>query len=96
MKYLGFERSMWADSYNFFLKYLNIDANDTKMWEELYKDYGDICKKYANHPMIRKLLISVVDDLECRCGTTLIEGKTYKEWEDNIQKSQEIGGESGK
>ena len=79
MAYLGIEKYIFSDVYNFFLKHKDT-PNEDYYWECCLQDAKLIWFKYHNYPLAKKMVLDVLDQLDFKKGHS-IEGKTYEEWE---------------
>lgn len=84
-KYLGIERNMWADSYSFFLKWVDsIPREDT--WEIIGHEADELVSKYNNHPTMVKLVLAAIEQLRYRFTPIKQNGLYYYEWENSIKR----------
>lgn len=83
-KYMGFERNIFSDAYNIFLKYRDLDKSDDRLWEELYNDYTVYMRKYYNYPLAAHVILGVFEGLECKSGAVNAYGHSYNEWNNAI------------
>lgn len=89
-KYAGIEKYIFADVYNFFLKYKDI-PNQNTYWKKCIADAEILNFKYKDHPLARCLVTSVINQLEHKiCGREL-NGLTHEQWEINLDIAHKIG-----
>jgi hypothetical protein len=81
-KYLGVEKYIFADVYNFFLKYKDIPDNDY-YWQCCVNEAKQISMKYKNYPLAMNMINNVLEQLEFKRSSKniILGGNTYKEWE---------------
>lgn len=77
--YDGFERGMWADSYNFFLKYRDIPDNEY-YWGLAVRDCTELCNKYHGHPVMVNIMNQTMLLLESKITNRPIGDFTYNQW----------------
>lgn len=80
-KYLGIEKYIFSDAYNLFLKYKDIDPNNSYYWECCMTDAKSLTSKYHDYPFARELILNVLGQLEFKLCDRTLDGKTYNEWE---------------
>lgn len=82
-KYLGIEKYIFADIYNFFLKYKDI-PNEDYYWECLVQDSKILMFKYKNHPLCKDMLLATMEQLEHKIGCRPRKGLTHEQWEETL------------
>lgn len=90
VKYNGIERYIFADIYNFFLKYKDV-PNEEYYWECLMQESRIISFKYREHPMVRSLLVATIVQLEHVISGKPIEGRTHEQWEERLDIAHKMG-----
>ena len=83
-KYTGIEKYMFSDAYNFFLKYKDMQNTDY-YWELCIKDARTLYFKYADHPLIRGLVSSTMQQLSHKVNNTVLCGLTPDQWEEKLK-----------
>ena len=89
-KYDGIERYIFADAYNFFLKYKDV-PNDEFYWEKIIADAKMLSFKYKDHPMLRGILGDVMNQLEHVINDKPLNKLTHEEWEKKLSLAHKIG-----
>lgn len=89
-KYDGIERYMFADVYNFFLKYKDMPKSDNN-WEKCIAESKLLAFKYKNHPLATSMIASTIVQLEHIINGRLQRGNTHDEWEKLLVASHTIG-----
>lgn len=82
-KYTGIEKYIFADAYNFFLKYVNV-PNDDYYCECCVADAKMLIFKYKDYPLAFNMIMSIVEQLEFKHMNRTMSGMTYEEWEKYI------------
>ena len=90
VKYDGIERYIFADIYNFFLKYKDV-PDEEYYWECLMQEARIINFKYKDHPMARSILVSTITQLEHVIAGKLREGLTHEQWEQKFDIAHKMG-----
>lgn len=80
-KYNGMEKYIFADVYNFFLKYKDIPNND-EYWNACRLDAQMLVEKYKMNYMAKEMMITTLHQLEHKICGTILSGYSYKQWED--------------
>lgn len=83
VKYNGIEKYIWSDTYNFFLKHHN-DSNTDESWNSLLEDARELSEKYNDHPLLRKILVQTIIQIESKVGGRYLDGKSYRQWEQEL------------
>ena len=83
VKYNGIEKYIWSDTYNFFLKHHN-DSNTDESWNSLLEDARELSEKYNDHPLLRKILVQTIIQIESKVGGRYLDGKTYIQCEQEL------------
>lgn len=82
-KYTGIEKYIFSDLYNFFLKYSNM-LNDDFYWDYCISDARALCFKYRNYPLARNMIVSVLGQIEFKVCNKVVDGRTYKQWDEYL------------
>ena len=82
-KYVGIEKYIFADVYNFLLKYKDI-PNEDYYWDCCVKDAHIITFKYKNHPLCVEMVASVLTQLQHIVCKTDVGGYTREQWEEML------------
>lgn len=83
-KYIGIEKYIFSDIYNFFLKYKDI-PNEDYYWECLVQDSRILLFKYKNHPLCKEMLLATMTQLEHKIGGKPSGGFTHEQWEMRLE-----------
>lgn len=89
-KYNGIERYIFADVYNFFLKYKDM-PNEDYYWENCLNDSQMLYFKYKNNPFARAMLSSTINQLEAKITGKLQAGLTYEQWDEQLKLAKKMG-----
>ena len=89
-KYNGIERYVFADVYNFFLKYKDMNNTDSN-WEKCIAEGNLLAFKYKNHPLATSMISSTIVQIEHIVNGRLLRGNSHKEWEELLIASHIIG-----
>jgi hypothetical protein len=89
-KYEGIERYIFADMYNFFLKYKDMPNTDY-YWEQCIGDSKILMFKYKNHPLAREIMSATIFQIEHTVKGTIIDNYTREEWEEKLKVAHKIG-----
>lgn len=82
--YRGIERGIYSDTYNFLLKYIQLDKLTERDWQSIVEEAANVCTKYKQHPMCVQMIGLCVQQLENKFGNKKLGAKTYNEWEHDI------------
>lgn len=87
--YTGIEKYIFADTYNFFIKYKDITGTD-KEWEDCIARAEEIRIKYKDYPLARTILNEVLHIIECEKNDLPIKACTglslkHEQWEELIK-----------
>ena len=88
--YAGIEKYIFADVYNFFLKYKDI-PNEDYYWECCVNDAKILCFKYKEHRLARSMITSVLEQLEHKVGNKPYKGLSHEQWEENLNIAHKVG-----
>jgi len=83
-KYLGIEKYIFSDVYNFFLKYKDM-PNENICWEVCLKDAEILYFKYKDHPFVRTMVTATISQIEHKVCNKPLLGLTHEEWEQNLE-----------
>lgn len=89
-KYNGIERYIFADAYNFFLKFKDMQNNDYN-WEMCIGEAKLLYFKYKNHPLARGVIASTVNQIEHVVIGKPLDGLTHQQWEDALSIAHKMG-----
>lgn len=89
-KYNGIERYIFADAYNFFLKFKDMQNNDYN-WNVCIQDANMIYFKYKNHPLARAIISSTINQLEHIITGGELEGLRHEQWEQKLDIAHKMG-----
>ena len=78
-KYNGIEKYIFADCYNFLLKYIDMQNTDY-YWEKCIEDAKILLFKYHNHNLCRSMVDSTLMQIECVVKGINIEGLSSEQW----------------
>ena len=90
VKYEGIERYIFADVYNFYLKFKDMENTDAN-WEKCISESKLLAFKYKNHPLATSMLASTTIQIEHSVNGRLLKGKSHDEWEQLLIASHKIG-----
>lgn len=79
-KYTGVEKYIFADVYNFFLKYKDVPNTDYH-WTCCIGEAKLLNFKYKDYPLARHMVIDILEQLELKICGKVIGGYTYDQWE---------------
>lgn len=88
--YSGIEKYIFADAYNFFLKYKDI-PNEDYYWECCVADAKSLCFKYKEHKLAMSLINSVLEQLEHKVAGRKSKELTHEQWEENLSVAHKVG-----
>ena len=88
--YNGIERYIFADTYNLFLKYKDVDNNDFN-WDMCIKDAEKLNLKYKNHPLARRVIDATMAQLEHIICSKQSNGLSRDDWEKVLEASHKMG-----
>lgn len=84
-KYDGIEKYISSQTYLFFLNYCNGTDTDS-YWDEVVDTGGKLCKEFDYHPMAVAFVGEYINQLEHKIGNKNRNGKTYRQWEQTLNK----------
>ena len=88
--YSGIEKYIFADVYNFFLKYKDI-PNEDYYWECCVNDAKTLCFKYKDHRLVKSMVSSVLEQREHKAGNKSYKNLSHEQWEENLSDAHKIG-----
>ena len=90
-QYLGIERYIFADVYNFFLKYKDTMPNDDIQWEKCTIDAQKLRDKYKGHPLACNMIMNTLEQLEHKSCNIPAGGFVHEHWEQLLADSHKMG-----
>ena len=88
--YYGIEKYIFADVYNFFLKYKDM-PNEDYYWEKCIGDAKLISFKYKEHRLARSMVNSIIEQLEHKICDKTYKGLLHEQWEKNLESVHKLG-----
>ena len=83
-KYNGIERKLFADVYNFFLRYKDM-PNEESTFDVIAKESSELAKTFCNHPFAIAMITATVTQLEHKIVGSETKGHSYVKWEEIIK-----------
>lgn len=89
-KYDGIERYIFADAYNFFLKYKDIPNQDS-YWEACINDAKRMYVKYKEYQFAREIITATMNQLEFIINKGKSKNYTREQWEQLLDTAHKFG-----
>lgn len=89
-KYDGIERYIFADLYNFFLKYKDMPNTDY-YWQICLDDAKVLRFKYMEHPVVTGMIAQVITQIEHKVTGRTLSNLSHEQWEEKLKLAKKMG-----